>query len=403
MPALLQLYKNAYQGLSRETWYLSLVILINRSGTMVLPFMTMYATQKLGYSISEAGFIMSFFGIGSIIGAFAGGKITDAAGYYKVQVFSLFGGGIMFIVLGYLTSYISLCIGILVLSIVNEAFRPANAAAVAAYSLPENRTRSYSLNRLAVNLGWAFGGSIGGFLAARNYHALFWVDGITNISAAILLMLVLNKPAEVKANLTKAKDINALTASSAYKDREYLGFIGLTILFAFCFFQMFTMLPVFYKTKLHISEGEIGILMAVNGLLIAFIEMVLVYNLEKKKAPLKFISYGVWLVAVSYVLFNLLQGRFMLAFFSILVITLGEMLSMPFMNTYWISRSNDSNRGQYAALYTMSWATSQVAAPSIGGWIADQYSFNTLFWVLFIIAGISAVGYSFLMEKTILK
>lgn len=191
MPAILQLYKNAYKGLSKETWFLSLVILINRSGTMVIPFMTMYATQKLGFSIAEAGFIMSFFGIGSIIGAFAGGKITDAIGYQKVQLFSLFGGGIMFIIVGYLTSYVSLCVGILLLSIVNEAFRPANAAAVAAYSLPENRTRSYSLNRLAINLGWAFGGSVGGFLAARNYHALFWVDGITNISAAILLMFVL--------------------------------------------------------------------------------------------------------------------------------------------------------------------------------------------------------------------
>lgn len=368
---------------------------------MVIPFMTMYATQKLGFSIAEAGFLMSFFGLGSIIGAYAGGKITDAIGYHKVQLFSLVGGGIMFIIVGYLTTYVSLCIGILVLSIINESFRPANAAAVAAYSLPENRTRSYSLNRLAINLGWAFGGSIGGFLAARNYHALFWVDGLTNISAAVLLIMVLNKPAEAEANLLKAKEINTLPVSSAYKDRQYLGFIGLTILFAFCFFQMFTMLPVFYKTQLHISENEIGILMAINGLLIAFIEMVLVYNLERRNTPLKFISYGVWLVAVSYVLFNLLQGRFMLALLSILIITVGEMLSMPFMNTYWISRSSDSNRGQYAALYSMSWATSQIAAPSIGGWIADTYSFNMLFWVLFVTAVIAGFGYTRLTSPSV--
>lgn len=400
MPALLQLYKNAYKGLSRETWFLSLVILINRSGTMVIPFMTMYATQKLGFSIAKAGFIMSFFGLGSIIGAFIGGKITDSIGYYKVQLFSLFAGGFMFITVGYLTTYVSLCIGILILSVVNESFRPANAAAVAAYSLPSNRTRSYSLNRLAINLGWAFGGSIGGFLAARSYHALFWVDGLTNIFAAILLMFVLNRPAEVKANLSKAKELNSLTVSSAYQDKEYLLFIGLTILFAFCFFQMFTMLPVFYKTQLHISENEIGLLMALNGLLIAFIEMVLVYNLERRNTPLKFISYGVWLVAISYVLFNLLQGRFMLALLSILVITAGEMFSMPFMNTYWISRSNDSNRGQYAALYSMSWATSQIAAPSIGGWIADTYSFKMLFWVLFFIAVIAGFGYTRLTSSS---
>jgi predicted MFS family arabinose efflux permease len=131
MPALLQLYKSAYKGLSRETWFLSLVILINRSGTMVIPFMTMYATQKLGFTIAQAGFIMSFFGVGSIIGAFIGGKITDLIGYHKVQLFALFSGGVMFIIVGFLTTYISLCIGVLILSIVNESFRPANASAVA--------------------------------------------------------------------------------------------------------------------------------------------------------------------------------------------------------------------------------------------------------------------------------
>lgn len=401
MPSLLQLYKNAYKGLTKETWYLSLVILINRSGTMVIPFMTMYATQQLGFSIARAGFIMSFFGVGSIIGAFMGGKITDAIGYHRVQLVSLTGGGIMFITVGYLTTYLSLCIGILILSLINEAFRPANAAAIAAYSLPENRTRSYSLNRLAINLGWAFGGTVGGFLAARNYHALFWVDGLTNISAAILLMVVFNKPKKQKTEIPKTNEKTLLTAS-AYKDKEYLVFIAVTVLFAFCFFQMFTLLPVFYKTKLLISEDEIGMLMAVNGLIIAFIEMFLVYNLERKNRPLKFISYGVWLVAISYLLFNLLQGRFMLALLSILIITAGEMLSMPFMNTYWISRSNDSNRGQYAALYSMSWATSQIAAPSIGGWIAGSYSFNVLFWVLFITAGLSAVGYAFLMKRVVI-
>src|SRR4051812_32633167 len=88
MPALLQLYKRAYKGLSKETWFLSLVILINRSGTMVVPFMTMYATQKLGFSIPEAGIIMSFFGIGTVIGTFKGGKITDTIGYHKVQLFA---------------------------------------------------------------------------------------------------------------------------------------------------------------------------------------------------------------------------------------------------------------------------------------------------------------------------
>jgi predicted MFS family arabinose efflux permease len=231
---LFRLYTNAYSGLSRETWFLSLVILINRSGTMVLPFMTMYATQRLGFTIVQAGIIMALFGAGSVVGAFIGGKVTDAFGYYNVQLFALFGGGVMFVVVGYLTTYLSLCIGVFILSMINESFRPANSTAIAYYSKPENMTRSYSLNRLAINLGWAFGSAIGGFLAATNYHLLFWVDGITNICAGFLLLLILPMPKDVKASLQKNKEYRLTSpSSSAYKDTKYLWFILLTVMFAF--------------------------------------------------------------------------------------------------------------------------------------------------------------------------
>ncbi|WP_207496709.1 MDR family MFS transporter [Aridibaculum aurantiacum] len=396
LPFLL-LYKQAYQGLSRQTWYLSLVILINRSGTMVVPFMTMYATQRLGFSITEAGIIMALFGAGAIVGAFIGGRLTDAIGFHKVQLFALFGGGLMFIVVGYLTTFPLLAAGTFVLSVINESFRPANSTAIAYYSNTANRTRSYSLNRLAINLGWAFGGALGGFLAATSYHLLFWVDGLTNISAGILLFFVL--PAPVRQQPATGKEVVKPAAISAYKDKPYLVFIFLTILFAFCFFQMFTILPVYLKQELGLTEKLIGTLMAINGLIIAFIEMVLVYRIEKSPSPLRFIKYGVWLVGISYGLYNLLEGQFLLALLSVLVITVGEMLSMPFMNTYWISRSSDHNRGQYAALYTMAWGTAQVAAPSVGGFVADQYSFAALWWLVLFVSLVAGTGFHFLTKR----
>lgn len=400
MPAILRLYKNAYKGLSKETWFLALVILINRSGTMVLPFMTMYATEKLGLSIVQAGFIMASFGAGSIVGAFIGGKVTDAVGFHSVQLFALFGGGIMFITVGHLTAYSSLCTGTFILSVINESFRPANSSATAYYSLVENRTRSFSLNRLAVNFGWAFGGTIGGFLAAKNYNLLFWVDGVTNIFAGILLIFVLPVPKKTRQNIRDKKQESISQFTSAYRDKEYLFFIVLTVLFAFCFFQMFTILPVYLKTKLGVAEEEYGMLMAMNGLIIAIMEMVLVYKIERTKHSMHIIKYGVWLVGISFGIYNIINGNFLVAFFSILIITIGEMLSMPFMNTYWLNRSNDYNRGQYAALYTMAWGTAQIASPSIGGWVAQTYSFSMLWWMVFIITIFAGFGYSWLVKRT---
>ncbi len=82
--ATVNLYKNAYSGLTRRIWLLSAVMLINSSGTMVLAFMTLYC-KHLGFSIKQAGFVVAVYGIGSVAGAFIGGKISDRFGFYYTQ------------------------------------------------------------------------------------------------------------------------------------------------------------------------------------------------------------------------------------------------------------------------------------------------------------------------------
>src|SRR5574338_932104 len=187
----LALYRNAYSGLSQSIWWQALVMFVNRSGTMVIPFMTVYLTHHLHYSIAQAGLVMAAYGAGSIVGAFAGGRISDRIGFYPVQFWSLLSNGIMFIVLGQMSQLWRIGLCIFIMSSVGESFRPANAAAIAAYSNETNRTRSYSLNRLAVNLGFSIGPAMGGFLSAISYRWLFWVDGITCIIAAMLLRIFL--------------------------------------------------------------------------------------------------------------------------------------------------------------------------------------------------------------------
>ena len=184
---------------------------------MVVPFMTMYLTQRYGVSIEKAGLVMSLFGLGAIVGSIAGGKLVDAVGYYYVQLFALLLGGSMFIILGQLRSYPAICVGTFILAIVNESFRPANTVAIAHYSKEKNRTRSYSLNRLAINLGWASGGALGGFLASFNYHLLFWVDGLTNLSAALLLYITLSPTRNAKQKENRNKMIGSKIPFTAIK------------------------------------------------------------------------------------------------------------------------------------------------------------------------------------------
>lgn len=363
---------------------------------MVVPYLSLYCVEKLGFSITQAGFIMALFGVGSILGAFAGGKLIDRFGFYDLQIGTLLSGGLLFILLGYQHTFITLAIGTFLLSFCNEAFRPANSTAVAHYSTPENKTRSYSLNRLAVNLGWAFGGGLGGVLASFSYSYLFWVDGCTNIIAALILLKLMPRSVIKKSEVVKDKNVKV---ASPYKDGAYMMFILLSTLFGLCFFQFFIMEPVFYRLKWHFSERLIGLLLALNGLLIVAVEMVLIHYLERKRHGLIYITSGVIIAGIGFVLLNILPAGVATAVLVVVIITLGEIMSMPFMNAYWIARTNDYNRGQYAALYTMSWSAAQILAPALGSQVIAYGGFNLLWWLLGVLSFATAAGY-FVLYKS---
>lgn len=399
LSATINLYRNAYTGLTRRMWLLSIVMLINRSGTMVLAFMTLYINH-IGYSTELAGLVVGIYGVGSLVGAFIGGKISDRFGFYYTQFFSLVCGGILFITLGQMKSYVSICICTFFLSMVNESFRPANVTAIAHYSTPQNRTQSFSINRLAINLGWGVGGALGGFLASVNYHLLFWVDGCTNIFAAMLLLLLLPK-VSVSQQQNLAKNANKkMKAKPAYTDKTFMRFLALQILFSICFFQLFTTIPLFFKEGLHIDEFLIGIIMAMNGIIIAMFEMVLVFKLEGRRPYLRLITFGTVIMAISFFVLNVpfIHG-FALAFISMLLMTVAEMTSMPFMNSYYVSRSNEGNRGQYAGYYTMAWSAAQVIGSTSGTQVAHAIGYNNLWWIIGGICMLTAFGYQKLLAS----
>jgi len=372
------LYKNAYSGLSRSTWLLSLVMLINRSGTMVLPFMTIYLTG-IGFSLFQAGIVVGIFGAGAICGGYIGGLLTDKIGFHRIQLITLVGGSVLFILLGLMKTYPLILLFTFILSLVNEAFRPANNSAIAQYSKKENRTRSYSLNRLAINLGWAIGGTLGGLIASFNYHLLFWIDGFTNLFAAILLYYLL-KPAGVTEKETTTAP-PPIIKISPLKDKQFVIFIGLAILYATCFFQIYSTIPVYYKEVYRMSEFYIGILMGLNGLIIVVIEMVLIFHFESKNKRMQLISNGLLLTSLSFLVYVLVPRHPLTALLSIILVTFGEIFAMPFMNHFWTSRTSAHDRGQYAGYYTMAWSIAQVVGPTGGSWIATHSGFNSLWWI----------------------
>jgi predicted MFS family arabinose efflux permease len=207
----------------------------------------------------------------------------------------------------------------------------------------------------------------------------------------LLLRFFLGHSAEPAA--AAAEKTTSEPVGSPYRDKIYLGFIGCTIVFAACFFQLFSVLPVFYKKELHMPEYMIGLLMTMNGLLITIVEMVLVFRLEGRRGNLVYVFWGTCLVASSYLLLNILPLRVYTAYFCMLLTTGGEMMTMSFLASFWIARTQPANRGQYAGLYTIAWSTAQVIGPAGGAEIAQRAGFRVLWWLVGGICLLAGFGF----------
>jgi predicted MFS family arabinose efflux permease len=380
-------YLESFNGLSKEVWWLALITLINRAGTMVIPFLSLYLTESLNFNLSNVGWVMSCFGLGSIIGSWLGGKLTDKVGYYKVMLFSLFSTGFLFLALQYLTTFSSFCFGIFLIMMVADTFRPAMFVALSAYSKPENKTRSVTLIRLAINLGFSAGPAIGGLIITYlNYSGLFWVDGITCILASVLLLKVLN-PKKAKT----IDEIKVLNPKSAYRDSTFWIFLVAMSLFGIVFLQFFSTIPLYYKDVHGLSELEIGLLMGMNGFIIFALEMPLVKWFENsKRSHSGLMLIGAILTALSFLI--LTSGSWIgILIISMLLVTFGEMIAFPFSNAFAMDRSKKGNKGEYMALYSIAFSVAHLFSHNGGMHLIESIGYNNTWYVVSLIALICMV------------
>ncbi|WP_417195550.1 MDR family MFS transporter [Bizionia sp.] len=382
MKKLYNSYIDTFRGLSSEIWWLALITLINRAGTMVIPFLSLYLTTDLNLSFAQVGWVMTAFGLGSVCGSWLGGKLTDKIGYYKVMVRSLLATGILFIGLQFLHTFAGVCLGIFLVMLVADMFRPAMFVALSAYSKPENKTRSVTLIRLAINLGFSAGPAVGGIIiTTMSYAGLFWVDGITCILATILLVNVLH-PKKAK---TQDSIINE-NPQSAYKDKAFWIFLAAMTMFGIVFLQYFSTMPLYYKDVHYLTELEIGILLGLNGAFIFILEMPLIKWLENTGySKTTLMVFGAILVGISFVVLNVTPWIGILLI-GMLFMTVGEMITFPFSNAFAMERAKKGNQGEYMALYSIAFSIAHIFGHNAGMQLADSVGFENTWYIMTLLS-----------------
>ena len=381
-----QRYINNFKGFSREIWILTFITFINRAGTMVLPFLSKYLKEDLHFSYSEVGWIMVCFGTGSIIGSWLGGKFSDKIGFYRIMIFSLLTTGILLFFVQFITSFVGLCLGMFVLMIIADMFRPAMFVSLGAYTKPENRTRALTLIRLAINLGFAAGPALGGLIIMSiGYKGLFWVDGGTCIIAILIFWIKVKE--KKKSPFIDKQHPNDVLTHSVFKDKPFLIFLFTCLVSGVLFFQVFTTIPLYHKEQFNLTEFQTGLLLTMNGLMIFFLEMPIVSYVERHKiSKVKVVATGSLLMAIS--LFLMLSNSWAgILILMMLFMTIGEMFAFPFSNSVALSRAPKGHEGRYMAIYTMSFSLAHILSAKVGMEIIEYYGYQ-MNWLFMGILGL---------------
>jgi predicted MFS family arabinose efflux permease len=395
---IVKLYRQAYSGLPREAWLLFAVNLVNSSGAMVVFFLSLYLTRRLGFTPARAGQALSLYGLGSLAGGYLGGWFSDRLGSTSVQKLSLSVSGAFLIVLGQVRSAGGILPVLFLFSVAAGALYPANAASMSRVCPSELQVKGFALNRLANNLGVTIGPAVGGLLALRDYRLLFWADGLTCLAAAVLFLVIWKRPedqlqrAEAKRGLPQPG-----VARPPWRDAPFLVLMLIVVVWGAVFVQIFATFPLYMRAVYGLAEDQIGRLLAVNTILIVTLEMAI---MEKIRAysQTRTINLSFLLLGLGFGLMPLGRG-FLYAGFTVAVWTFGEILSMPLLSALIARRASPETRGRYMGFFSFAFSLAFVVGPASGAAVYGHLGSKALWFGCAAVSGLLAIAFSALRRS----
>jgi MFS family permease len=370
-------------GLPRDSWTLALATLVNRAGTMVIPFLALHFTRNLGFSAGQAGAALAVYGVVSLLTSPFAGRLADRVGSQRILVVSLLLGGVGFWALPLLRTLPQVLVGMAVLSAVSEAMRPATLALVGDLAPPELQRQAFALNRLAINLGMSVGPALGGFLAAHSFQMLFWVDGATTLAAAIVLLVFPLRVQSVETHAGPGPSLGAIT------DRRLRYVILCLLPVLLVFFQHEGAMPVWMVDQLGLSTRSYGLLFTLNTMLIVFLEVRL-NSATAHWSPARALSVGSALCTLGFGALAFLSSYWGIVA-TVVVWTFGEMILFPSTAAYVSELAPPARRGEYMGFYSMTFGIGFTIGPWAGLTVLEAAGARALWLACLAVGAVSTL------------
>jgi len=371
------------KALPGQYWILFSGTLVNRFGHFVIPFLAIYLRQE-GHGAGTTGMVMGAYGAGALIAGWIGGYLADRIGRKATMLLSCGGAAVFMLLLSQVHGIPALVAVTFLTGLLTAIYGPAAGALIADLVPPELRVRAFSCQRLAINFGFAAGMATAGFMAKHSFMALFVADAATTLILGITVFFGLKpRPAVARENSGWSHALKHMKANVPFQ----LG-TAASLLIGVVFWQMSSSYGLQATEGAGLDERAYGLLMALNGIMIVFMELPLT-SYTKRYPPLRMMAVGYVIVGIGMGL-NALGATLPLLVISMVIFTIGEMIALPVNSSYMAALAPDEMRGRYQGVMSISWSTATMIGPALG--IAAYGYSPVILWTGTLLLCLAAAG-----------
>jgi len=394
---LIQSLKNLFQQYPRQYWLMIAGVIISTAGgSMIWPFMLIYASGKLNLPLSTVATLISINAGTGLTSSLLAGTLADRIGRKGVMVFSLSMTGIAYFLMMHAQTYLHF-VGLMIMIGLSNPMYQVGADAMLADMIPsEKRTDAYTINRIANNAAFAIGPAAGGFLAATSYNLAFLGASSGFLIYSVLLFFLAHETLTPSARQTTHKTPHTGGFRLVLQDKPFLVFVALISLGLIAPSLLWILMPVYAKTNFGIPENLYGWIPTTNALMCVFIQY-FVTLLTRKRPALRVLTVGMLIYALgagSVALMSSFWGFWL----SMVILTFGELTLVPTASKYVADSSPADLRGRYMSIHWLGWGLSRTLAPLIGGFLNDAISPRAI-WIGGLLIGLTSTFGLFLLSR----
>jgi MFS family permease len=230
-------------------------VLLNQMGAFVQTFLVLYLANQ-GMSLGQAGASLAAYSVGAVFGTMLGGELTHRFGPRTTIGAAMAASAVLVGTLPLLAHperFWALLVVVALAGLATQAYRPAAAVLLSDLMPEEHRVMSFSMMRLALNVGAALGPLIAAGLILIDWDMLFYFDAVTALLyAGLAFVLLPPTPADQTGKAVEAADEDKRSAYALMlRDGKFLLYLASMLLSAIIYVQYTVALPLKISAEGH--------------------------------------------------------------------------------------------------------------------------------------------------------